>query len=241
MMHANAVGSTLQNSTAKPIISQALDISANDTGSAVLGWTDPEDPYFGLFQWFINLIKMITKWWDVKSDSEKILTVAKELVMPAGTINDGDKSKSKATESYQDTAYDIWKYAGYDTSENSTMWSDCGGFVGVVMKTVGADPSFPILGANTQANYVMSSSKYSYNVIAENTETERAKIKKGDLLYIMNLSNTSKGHAMIAASNSGTSIYTASMGYQVPNTRGDIRYWGFTLYTNYKLIAARLK
>jgi len=154
-------------------------------------------------------------------------------------LADGKRYKSDATKKYQEAATNIWTKSGDDASEKSAMWSDCGAFVGVVMIWTSFDKNFPTSGSNAQLAYVTNSNKYTTQVL--NSSSELSNIKRGDLIFMVDNNNSKHGHAMIAAANSGTSVYSASQGEQVPNTRGDMKYWAFSLYPSTSITIARLK
>ena len=170
--------------------------------------------------------------------SNSIAKVAGKFAWP-DKIADGKRYKSDAAEEYQKAATYVWGKSRNDASEKSAMWSDCGAFVAVVMIWTGFDKDFPTSGSNTQLAHITSSGKYTTQVL--NSSSELSKIKRGDLIFIVDNNNSSNGHAMIAAANSGTSVYSASQDTQVPNTRGDMKYWAFSSYPSTSITIARLK
>lgn len=232
---------TSSNTASNSIISKAIGASTSNN-NAVLGWTEPGDPWYNLYQVFIKWIAFIRFWWAIKPASQKILVLAKEYSLPYDSIESGDNSqryKDDATSSYQDLGdKDAWfDKNGLDRSDYSNDWSDCGVFVGSIIKA-GFDANYPAKGAGMQYDYVHKATTiWEHNHIV-NQDDLNEYVKAGDIFLITN--HGSEGHAMISKSNKGTYAYMASWGSQVPNLRGDIGSWIFSRYPGYDMITARL-
>lgn len=88
---------------------------------------------------------------------------------------------------------------------HTAFFTDCGVFVATVMRTSGADKSFPLRSTSVQMNYLSSSDKYEYF-----RPTSEADMKAGDVLitgghiylYTGERNGTSTGRAQ------GASLYT---------------------------------
>jgi hypothetical protein len=112
------------------------------------------------------------------------------------------KNKSDATMAYQTTAPQYNSvFAGAD--ETSDVWSDCGAFVGTVMRASGADSNYPGRGSHSQLNYV-SSHPEKYQIV---DWTNTSQLQPGDVL-VYSLYDDDTGERL----GGHTYIYTGSNG-----------------------------
>ena len=87
----------------------------------------------------------------------KIVDTAVNLV-----YKDGDTTDRPArTDSAGNPVYLSTAYINAANWSSDTEYTDCGRFVGIVMRTSGADTSYPEVGTSTMLNYVKNSGKYN--------------------------------------------------------------------------------
>lgn len=125
----------------------------------------------------------------------------------------GQTSREQAKPDYQ-KAFDEF-YAAKGGGMHQTPYSDCGVFVGTVMRASGADPDYPLRVTSVQQQYLISSGKYE--VINQPTLEQ---LKPGDVL-VYSAADTGRnfGHTLIYTGPQSNPIYVASqasLGDHVP-------------------------
>lgn len=91
----------------------------------------------------------------------------------------------------------------------SVDWTDCGGFIAVVMIASGADPSYPKVYVPTQIEYVRNNPA-KYQVI-ENPQADD--LRPGDILL-------TSGHTTLYTGDASFPSIDASLGDRVPSVQG---------------------
>lgn len=85
-------------------------------------------------------------------------------------------SKSLAKPSYQSDQTGMPFYNNY-ANDHTTPWTDCGVFVGTVMRASGADPNYVGRGTSAQLSYVRNSGKFNAFIPKDTTE-----LRPGDVM-----------------------------------------------------------
>jgi len=120
---------------------------------------------------------------------------------------DGKKNKEDATLAYQ---------AAREVSAGETDgWSDCGRFVGAVMRSSGVDKDFPVVYTLDQKNYVINNpEKY---LVKQAGEFSKSDLLPGD---IMVYHSGDAGHIAIYTGKSPYPMVEGSIGSHVPSVMG---------------------
>lgn len=121
-------------------------------------------------------------------------------------------NKEDAKPEYQQAFQEF--YLDQKGGMNDDPYSDCGVFVGVVMRASGADPEYPLRLTSTQQNYMKDSGKYE---IITNPSVDD--LRPGD---IVNYSLGSAGHTVIYTGDTGDGYFIAdaSLHGHVPERGG---------------------
>ena len=125
------------------------------------------------------------------TSGNKISDTAMELAWPIG-----DEHNSK-TPNHGDTLVAKPEYETAAKSINNFYTpggADCSYFVGTVVVTSGADPSFPKAGSAVQTDYLQKSDKWE-NLTSQNNGTDESFLKPGDVLIVPN--NGRPGHVRV--------------------------------------------
>jgi hypothetical protein len=92
----------------------------------------------------------------------------------------------------------------------SVAWSDCGGFIAVVMVSTGVDKNYPLVSVSKQADYVEAHPE-KYTIIKKPAQSD---LQPGDILI-----SRSAGHTSMYTGEATYPDVDASLGQRVPSVR----------------------
>lgn len=156
----------------------------------------------------------------------KIVDTAISLVYKDGDTTD----RAARTDQNKNLVYLNTAYLNAANWSNDDMYTDCGRFVGTVMRTSGADTDYPEVGTSTMLNYVKSSDKY--NIISFTGDI--SVLQPGDILI-------RDGHTALwlGLNDDNKKVAQASLYTDYPEFKGSSSAADFANYSD--PIIARLK
>ena len=144
-----------------------------------------------------------------------MVQTALNLAWPEKAGHENKVNKEDAKPEYQEAFQTYYLDVGGTT--HTTPYSDCGVFVGTVVRASGADPDFPIRGTDIMMKYVEDNPE-KYEIVTENV-TDTSQLQPGDILVSAKGApyNRRYGHiAIYVGQQPGGEVAEGSLGGHVP-------------------------